>query len=151
MRFSGTIGAKLDAKGRVFLPSAFRKVLSAAQEETLFLRKDDYEKCLTLLPASVWNARLDALRESLRGQGPGVAASIFRQYVKDTEEVTLDGNGRFLVSRSFLLHAEIEQTVSFVGMDGAIELWNPENLDDSMMPAADYRAALDSLGTALIF
>lgn len=33
MRFLGNIEAKVDAKGRVFLPVTFRKVLQASGEE----------------------------------------------------------------------------------------------------------------------
>ena len=40
MRFLGNIEAKTDAKGRAFLPAIFRKVLQAAGEENLVLRKD---------------------------------------------------------------------------------------------------------------
>ena len=46
MRFLGNIEAKTDVKGRVFLPSVFRKVLQASGEEQLVLRKDIYQKCL---------------------------------------------------------------------------------------------------------
>ena len=40
MRFLGNIEAKIDAKGRAFLPASFRKVLQAEKEERLVLRKD---------------------------------------------------------------------------------------------------------------
>ena len=43
MRFLGNIEAKIDAKGRVFLPATFRKVLQAAGEESLVLRKDVFQ------------------------------------------------------------------------------------------------------------
>ena len=62
MRFLGNIEAKTDAKGRVFLPSTFRKVLQASGEESLVMRKDIHQKCLVLYPESVWNERVDALR-----------------------------------------------------------------------------------------
>ena len=39
MRFLGNIEAKTDAKGRAFLPAAFRKVLQMNSEERLVLRK----------------------------------------------------------------------------------------------------------------
>ena len=35
MRFLGNIEAKTDAKGRVFLPAGFRKVLQVAGEEVI--------------------------------------------------------------------------------------------------------------------
>ena len=70
MRFLGNIEAKTDAKGRVFLPSVFRKVLQASSEELLVLRKDIYQKCLVLYPESVWNERLDMLKAQLRPWKP---------------------------------------------------------------------------------
>ena len=63
MRFLGNIEAKVDMKGRVFLPSVFRKVLQASGEEKLVLRKDVHQSCLVLYPESVWNERMDALRQ----------------------------------------------------------------------------------------
>ena len=39
MRFLGNIEAKTDAKGRVFLPSAFRRQLQSATEGCFIMRK----------------------------------------------------------------------------------------------------------------
>ena len=70
MRFLGNIEAKTDAKGRVFLPSVFRKVLQVSGEESLVLRKDVFQPCLVLYPQSVWNAQLDELRTRLNKWNP---------------------------------------------------------------------------------
>ena len=42
MRFTGTIEAEADAKGRVFFPAMFRKVLASAGEEQLVLSRDAF-------------------------------------------------------------------------------------------------------------
>ena len=65
MRFLGNIEAKIDAKGRAFLPASFRKVLQAEKEERLVLRKDVFQPCLVLYPESIWNEQTDALRSRL--------------------------------------------------------------------------------------
>ena len=65
MRFLGNIEAKIDAKGRVFLPATFRKVLQAGGEENLVLRKDVFQPCLVLYPESIWNEQMDELRSRL--------------------------------------------------------------------------------------
>ena len=65
MRFLGNIEAKTDAKGRVFLPATFRKVLQAGGEEVLVMRKDVHQRCLVLYPESVWNRKMDALLEGV--------------------------------------------------------------------------------------
>ena len=65
MRFLGNIEAKIDTKGRVFLPVAFRKVLSSSGEERIIMRKDVFQQCLVLYPESVWNEQLERLRSRL--------------------------------------------------------------------------------------
>lgn len=65
MRFIGNIEAKTDAKGRAFLPAIFRKILQAAGEERLVMRKDIHQQCLVLYPESVWNEQMDSLRQRL--------------------------------------------------------------------------------------
>ena len=62
MRFLGNIEAKIDTKGRAFLPATFRKVLQAGGEERLVLRKDVFQPCLVLYPESVWNGQMDLMR-----------------------------------------------------------------------------------------
>ena len=65
MRFLGNIEATADSKGRVFLPAVFRKEIQQAEEVRLVMRKDVFEDCLVLFPESVWNQRLDELRQRL--------------------------------------------------------------------------------------
>ena len=65
MRFLGTIEAKIDAKGRAFLPAIFRKQLQMGGEERLVMRKDVFQSCLVLYPESVWNTQMDQMRSQL--------------------------------------------------------------------------------------
>ena len=128
MRFLGNIEAKTDVKGRAFLPAVFRKVLQVSGEEVLVLRKDVFQKCLVLYPESVWNARLDMLKSQLKPWNPA-HQQMFRQFVSEAEAITLDGNGRFLISRRLLKVADIGQDIQFIGMDDTIEIWAPQNLE----------------------
>ena len=121
MRFLGNIEAKLDVKGRAFLPAAFRKILQAGGEERLVLRKDVFQSCLVLYPESVWNEQMDLLRVRLN-RWNRQEQQVFRQFVSEVELLTLDGNGRFLIPKRYLRMAEIDQDVKFVGMDDTIEI-----------------------------
>lgn len=131
MRFLGNIEAKIDAKGRAFLPAVFRKVLQASGEENLVLRKDVFQKCLVLYPESVWNERLDLLKGQLH-PWKATHQQMFRQFVSEAEVVTLDGNGRFLVSKRLQRIAEIGQDIQFIGMDNTIEIWSPTHLKETL-------------------
>ena len=125
MRFTGSIDAKTDEKGRVFVPSVFRKVLQKEEEEGLVLRRDIFENCLVLYPKSVWDARVDSItartnpfdREQRRG---------LRLFTADAENITLDSGGRMLIPRRYLEHAGIKSDVRFIGVDDTIEVWSKQ-------------------------
>lgn len=144
MRFLGNIEAKADAKGRVFLPAVFRKVLQAENVQTLVLRKDIHEDCLVLYPESVWNARLDMLKAQLKQWKP-IHQQIFRQFVSEAEALTLDGNGRFLISKRLLKAAEIEQNIQFIGMDDTIEIWSPQLLEQTLKSDEDFGTEFENI------
>lgn len=147
MRFLGNIEAKTDVKGRAFLPAVFRKVLQAQGEEVLVLRRDVFQKCLVLYPESVWNARLDMLKTQLRTWKP-VHQQMFRQFVSEAEVVSLDGNGRFLISKRLLKAAEIDQDIQFIGMDDTIEIWSPDNLKQTLKSDEEFGNEFESIMNA---
>lgn len=144
MRFLGNIEAKTDTKGRAFLPAVFRKVLQASGEENLVLRKDVFQKCLVIYPESVWNERLDQLKQQLR---PWKQAhqQMFRQFVSEAEVVTLDGNGRFLISKRLQKIAEIDQDIQFIGMDDTIEIWSPMNLEKTLKTDEEFGTEFEEI------
>jgi len=146
MQFLGNIEAKVDAKGRVFIPAAFRKILTEGGEERLVLRKDVYQDCLVLYPESVWMETQDQLRARLN-RWNRMEQNIFRQFVSDAELLLPDGNGRILLPKRYLKMAAIEAEVRFIGMDNTIEIWSRERAEQPFMDAEDFSRALqDTLG-----
>jgi len=144
MRFLGNIEARADAKGRVFLPSTFRKMLETSGGETLVLRKDIFQSCLVLYPESVWNEQMDMMRRRLNRYN-AQHQRIFRQFVSEVELVTLDGNGRFLIPKRYLAMASIQQDVKFIGMGDTIEIWAGEKVEESQMSSEEFGQALEEL------
>ena len=144
MRFLGNIEAKTDAKGRAFLPAAFRKVLQAGGEERLVLRKDVFQPCLVLYPESVWNEQMDQMRARLN-RWNRQHQQVFRQFVSEVELLTLDGNGRFLIPKRYQRMAEIEQDIKLVGMGDTIEIWSNQKASEQQMKPEDFEAALEEL------
>lgn len=132
MRFIGTIEAKADSKGRVFLPAAFRRNLQEAfadlAEPRLIMRKDIFEDCLVLYTEQEWYNRLDQLKRRLSIWNKTEQA-VMRKYVTDAEWISLDSNGRFLIPKRYQTMTSIESRVTFVGMDSTIEIWASEKLE----------------------
>ncbi|MBR1465052.1 MAG: cell division/cell wall cluster transcriptional repressor MraZ [Bacteroidaceae bacterium] len=126
MRFFGDFSAKVDVKGRVILPAAFRKVLEAEGERTLYMRIDFYQECLIIYPESVWNRDLDEL-ESKLNKWNRKHQDILRKYVAGVEKFELDGNGRFLINKRKMEKAGIKQDIIFQAVTDKIEVWGLEN------------------------
>lgn len=136
MRFIGTTDAKLDAKGRVFLPSDFRKQL-AESDATFVLKRDVYQPCLVMYTQQVWEMELAVLQSRLDRWNPK-HAMLYRQFMAGTEVVTLDANGRFLLPRHMAEACHIDnRIVRFVGVDDRIEVWDIAQYDQCMLNDAD--------------
>jgi MraZ protein len=129
MRFTGSIDAKTDEKGRVFVPSVFRKILHKEDENELVLRRDLFENCLVLYPKRVWDAQVDSVKARTnpfdRKQRLGL-----RLFMADAENITPDSGGRILIPRRYLEHAGIKSDVRFIGVDDVIEIWNRASADE---------------------
>ena len=139
-RFIGDYGAKTDAKGRVFLPAPFRKVLEAEGEKSLVLRNDVFQKCLVLYPESVWNSRLDEMQARMNHWN-GEHQDMLRRFVAGVEMQELDKSGRLLLTKRKLQAAGITDEVRFVGMDDRIEIWNPTRFDEYLNEGEDTLGA----------
>lgn len=144
MRFYGTIEAKTDAKGRIFLPSSFRKILAAESQEKLYMRKDAFQECLVLYPEKVWNEQIDLLCSRVNRYNKQ-HQMVMRQFLADVEELTLDSNGRFLIPKRYLAMASIKQDVEFLGFNDTIEIWAKEKREMSFMESNDFSEQLQSL------
>ena len=137
-RFIGNIDAKVDVKGRVFVPALFRKTLQTAGETHLVLRKDVYQDCLILYPASVWNNELSELRGKLN-KWDEEQQQVFRQFSLEAEIVEIDANGRILIPKKYMQLAKIATDVRFVGLDYTIEIWNKEILEKATFSPTAYK------------
>ena len=152
MRVSGNIAAKIDAKSRVFLPASFRREmesrlaasLTEGQEMPpvqLYLRRDDYQNCLLVYPAEVWDKEVAEVRARLDRWDP-VEQDLFRSFVMHTESVEMDPQGRILIPKSLRTEIGLGSEVKFLGLDDKIELWPAEALDKPRIAPDDYRRML---------
>ena len=118
--FLGRYEYQMDGKGRVALPSAFRR--EAEGDRFVLLQ---WEKpYLTLFPESVWQEKQRGLLE-LRRSDPG-AARYVREIVSMAAEIAPDKQGRILVPAWLQQAASLEGTILITGNIDHIEIWNPE-------------------------
>jgi MraZ protein len=140
-RFIGNIDAKTDAKGRVFIPASFRKIMQTAGDSQLVLRMDTYKDCLVLYPYSLWDKEVDEVRSKLN-KWDEEEQELFRMFVTGVEILEMDASGRILIPKRYLQKAQIGNEVKFVGMIDNIEIWSRSKLETSLMDEDKFRAGV---------
>ncbi len=147
MLFAGTTEAKLDAKGRVFFPSEFRRQLTEADTQ-LVLKRDAFQQCLVVYPFSVWQAEVAHLRQRIN-RWDRREAMFFRQFLADAQMLTLDASGRILIPRRYQEECHIGTTVSFVGADDRVELWDAATMKDAFLSPVEMDSTMEGLAGRL--
>lgn len=150
-KFLSKIEAKVDNKGRLFVPAAYRRMLEAAGETSLCLRIDPIAKCVKLYPNSEWE-KIDAQFTSKLNMWNKDDQRLYRQFASSVEQVDIDASGRVLIQKKHLDVIGVETEALFVGMGSYFEIWKAENLEDGMMSDEDFSAALqEKMGSLLAF
>ncbi len=128
--FVGQYEHQMDPKGRVSLPSAFRR--EAESDRFVLLQ---WEKpYLTLFPESKWVEVQQRLLEFRRTDAK--AWNHVRLIVSQAVEVAPDKQGRILVPAGLQEAAELDGAVLLSGNIDRVELWNPETYRQSVEGAA---------------
>ena len=111
----------MDEKGRLSLPSAFRR---EAEEFVLLQWEKPY---LTLFPMEEWKTIQGELR-ALRKSDPK-AANYVRRISAGAHTVSPDKQGRILIPSRLQADAGLDGEVLLVGVIDRVELWNPSTFD----------------------
>jgi MraZ protein len=139
--FVGNIEARLDEKGRIFVPAVYRKILAEMGSKTLVMRRDTDNECLMFYPEQVWNEKVEELRQTLDEWDPEDQL-ILMQFMSDAEYMEPDGQGRILLQKKNLETISAQQDVLFVGMLNRFALWAPENFAAKKLSQTELAARL---------
>jgi MraZ protein len=147
--FLGDYTCKVDAKGRIILPVAFKKQMPAGASDHFVVRKDIFENCLVLYSLDDWNRQLEKIRKRINPYNRE-HNMFLRNFFKGTAELTLDNNNRLLIPRRLMDLIGADRDIVLAGLDGRIELWAADAYDKIDMPAHDFADLAEKLlGTGL--
>ena len=118
--FLGRYEFQIDEKGRVSLPSAYRKAASGDS----FVLLQWQPTHLDLYPEDTWAGIQAKLLDFRRAQPEGGA--YFRRIISNAVEVEPDKQGRIRVPGWLREGGGLEDTVLLVGAVDRVELWSPE-------------------------
>jgi MraZ protein len=142
--FIGDYTCKVDVKGRIILPSAFKKQLPAGAEDHFVVRKDIFEDCLVLYSIEDWNRQIEKIRKTINPYNRE-HNKFLRNFYKGTAELFLDANNRMLIPKRLLDLIGADRDVVLAGQDGRIEIWAANIYERIDMPADDFADLAEKL------
>ncbi len=129
--------AKLDDKGRMVIPSAFKKRLLSEEVKSFVLKKDNENACLLLYPKSVWDEKDTILNERLNDFNPS-HRRFKSEYYRNTCEVEMDSNGRLNLPAKLLEMVGIDKDVLVKGGGVTLEFWKPETYESTALSPDEF-------------
>ncbi|MFO7621090.1 MAG: cell division/cell wall cluster transcriptional repressor MraZ [Bacteroidales bacterium] len=142
--FIGDYPCKVDAKGRIILPSTFKKQMPSAAQDHFVVRKDIFENCLVLYSIDDWNRQLEKIRKRINPYNRE-HNMFLRNFFKGTAEILLDSNNRMLIPKRLLDLINADRDVVLAGQDGRIEIWAASIYDRIDMPPDDFANLAEKL------
>jgi MraZ protein len=145
-RFVSNITLRLDSKGRVSVPAAYRSVLARDGFDGLY--------CYPTLDQPAIDAGGNALLaeiERLIGRFPPYSNEREEFLVAlygTSETLKIDGEGRVSLTDGLKGHAGISDVISFVGLGHKFQIWEPERFRAHLAKAtATVRTLTKRLGS----
>lgn len=123
--FLSTSIHKIDKKGRVSVPSAFRAALEKETFAGVVVMPSQQHPCLEGFAFSAMEdiaARLDEFDLFSETQND-LATSVFGEAV----QLAFDGEGRILIPGELMAHTNLNDQVAFVGMGTKFQIWSPSD------------------------
>jgi MraZ protein len=121
--FKGTYHHRIDAKGRIPVPAAFRRSLGEDRQVVVTL----LDQCLAAYSPGEW-ARLEAQLAALPAFSKPVKA-LTRLLASRAADCEIDVQGRILLPPSLRQAAGLGRDAVVVGVLNRFEVWSPESWD----------------------
>ena len=139
----GKYSAKLDDKGRLFVPAKLRSELGDTFFVTLGVNCG--HRCLTVYTSEEWQRLSDNFNALSISQRAGATSLIFM----NAAECTPDKQFRFSLTQFLLDYAGIDREVMIVGRAGQAEIWDAkefEAFETENLTPEKLLASLEAIG-----
>ena len=126
----GTYECKVDAKGRVMLPSPLKKQLATSLQDGFVLKRSVFQPCLELYPMEEWNVMM----QKVNGLNRFVKKNndFIRRFTAGVKVVEIDALGRMLIPKDLVGFASIAKDVVFSSAVTIVEIWDKDLYEKSI-------------------
>lgn len=136
----GTYECKADAKGRLMLPSAYKKQLDSVLSDGFVLKRSVFQPCLELYPKSEWDKMMQKVNKLNRFKKKN--NDFIRRFTAGVKELEVDATGRILIPKDLVAFAGIKKELVLSSAINIIEIWDKAKYEKAVDEAVDDFADL---------
>jgi MraZ protein len=136
----GTYECKVDAKGRLMLPVAFKKQLASVIEKGFVLKRAVFQPCLELYPMQEWESMMQNINKLNRFKKKN--NDFIRRFTAGVKSIDLDVSGRLLIPKDLVGFAGITKEIVVTSAVNIIEIWDKDKYEKAIDDAANDFADL---------
>ncbi|MBQ0024121.1 MAG: hypothetical protein KBT00_00140 [Bacteroidales bacterium] len=143
--FIGEYKARMDDRGRLVFPAAFKAVLGEGADYRFVVKKSLFANCLEMYTYEQWVKDSEAVKSRLNFFNREHAA-LWREYMRGTALVEADGKlGRITIPKELLASAGIGKEVLFSGSSHIIEIWDKEAYGQCSLSSDEYTSLAEKI------
>lgn len=135
----GTYECKVDAKGRLMLPSAIKKQLSPILQNGFVLKRSVFQPCLELYPMTEWELLMEKVNRLNRFKKKN--NDFIRRFTAGVKMIEVDAAGRLLIPKDLIVFSGINKDAVVSSAINIIEIWDKvkyeQAIDDATLDFSD--------------
>lgn len=133
--FQGKFEHVLDEKGRIAIPSLFRKKLETEGQDEAKVIVTLSDQCLAAYPEKIWQEKLSLLAKF--NQFTPEVMQFKRIFVGCAQECVLDKSGRILLPTDLRDQVKISKDCIIIGQIEKFEIWSLEHWKTTFYTLSD--------------
>ena len=130
LNLTGTYECKVDAKGRLMLPTALKKQLAPVLQEGFVLKRSLFQRCLEMYSMTEWNllmAKINKLNRFVKKNN-----DFIRKFTAGVKMVEADSSGRLLIPKDLISFASIDKDIVLSSAVNIVEIWDKDSYEDAI-------------------
>ena len=136
----GTYECKVDAKGRLMIPSALKKQLANSLQDGFVLKRSVFQPCLELYPMTEWNLMMQKINKLNRFVKKN--NDFIRRFTAGVKVVEVDDLGRLLIPKDLVGFSKISKDIVLSSAVNIVEIWDKDLYENAIENATDDFADL---------
>ncbi|MFN3753405.1 division/cell wall cluster transcriptional repressor MraZ [Flavobacterium sp.] len=126
----GTYECKVDAKGRLMIPSALKKQLANSLQDGFVLKRSVFQPCLELYPMTEWNLMMQKINKLNRFVKKN--NDFIRRFTAGVKVVEVDDLGRLLIPKDLVAFGQISKDIVLSSAVNIVEVWDKNLYEKSI-------------------